>query len=744
MSPIRRLRNRRRTLSPTTAPGSGRSRGAAPTRQGLRFKEQMRGWVNLAGRDPFSKRDDSDALTLEEHSSRIVLSLTPELDDVARFVEDGAWPLRATGTVEIATLSLVLQANGTMRLAVPASDRDQGTTMEYELECRAPGNDSVFIFSGRKYVRDNRGPFDIWSDTTRLDFVIYPSGHADVVVGHGSMRIGIGRLIRMVASMRGTTPTSPSNSAAQNEVDRLAAVGFAPERPLPERLETEQDRQDADGPERVDTDWAETDTAGTDGAETHGAGAEPVQPRQAGPSAETEVAVGAPGAAHEAQPDGDAGPDRRAGRLRPQIRFAKAFNSHVLGEFGGLLNHGAEFRKLAATPPLPLPPTWNDPVVEHWYAAGPPPQIGDGLDAIEWTAEQASESWLGLHRFRGGGKGPILLAAGYGMTSDSFAARVGPTDLMTYLTTRGYDVWLFDYRQSFRLPSHDSHFTMDEIALVDWPAAVAEVRRRTGADSVLIFAHCMGSLTAFMSLLAGLPGVRAFVSSQVTAHVTMPGFSRLKAKFRVPTLMSKVGLNTVGPPRGVGMAERVWDLLMRPYPWLKGEQCHNPACRWVASVYGPTHLHTNLSAAAHSQIGNMFGSAAVTPVAQITAIVRAGHLVDAQGRDVYMGRPDRLDLPIAFLRGTDNKIFTEPGPLKTISWLRRHNPDQDYQWIGLDGFGHLDSIIGRDSERRVFDKMLPFLEAYAYPNPSQTSRRLTRNPDETDRPRTSPRAGADG
>jgi cholesterol oxidase len=583
----------------------------------------MRGWINLAGRDPFNERDaDPDVLTLEEHSSRIVLSLTPELGNVARFVDDGAWPLSATGTVEIAALSLVLRAVGTLRLAVPASDRDQGTTMEYELECRAPNTDQVFLFSGRKYVRDNRGPMDIWSDTTRLDFVIYPAGHPDIVLGHGALRIGIGRLIRMVASMRRTAPASPPKAA----------------------------------------------------------------------------------------------PPKRAGWLRPQIRFTKAFNSHVLGEFGGLLNHGAEFRKLAATPPLPLPPMRSDSTVEHWYATGTPPEIGQKLDDIDWAAGQHSNSWLGLHRFRGGNKGPILLAAGYGMTSDSFAARVGPTDLMTYLFTRGYDVWLFDYRQSFRLPSHDSQFTMDEIALVDWPAAVAQVRRRTDADSVLVFAHCMGSLTAFMSLLAGLTGVRALVSSQVTAHVTMPAFSRFKAKTRVPGLMRKFGLNTVGPPRGTGLGERAWDLLMRPYPWLKGEQCHNPACRWVTTVYGPTHLHSNLSAAAHSQIGNMFGSAAVAPVAQITAIVRAGHLVDSQGRDVYMQRPDRLDLPIAFLRGTDNKIFTEPGPLKTISWLRSHNPDQDYQWIALDGFGHLDSLIGRDSDRRVFDKVLPFLEAYAHPD----------------------------
>ena len=636
MSPTRRL-----SLEPIKTSAKARlerardrrgARRAARPRLGrtasVRFREQMRGWVHLAGANPFAEPPvSSDPLTLSENSSRITLKLSCELDDVARFERDGATPLPAIGTVEIANPPVILDAAGTMRLAIPATTRDEGVSMEYELLCRSTPDSPAFVLSGRKYVRDDTGPFDVWSDTTRLDFVIYPEGEPRTIVGHGNVRIGISHLLGMVASMR-----SPRRSRR------------------PARL--------ADG-------------------------------------TTTEVAP------------------ERGPALRPPVRFTWSFTKQVVGQFRGVLSTNEDFRRLAATPPLPLPDEEPDHPISHWYANGTPPRIGDDLGNIEWSSSQSDTSWLGLHRFYGGDKGPIMLAAGYGMSSDSMAARVGPTDLVTYLTDKGFDVWLFDYRQSFRLASHRSSFTMDDIALVDWPAAVEQVRRLTGADSVLIFAHCMGSMTVFMSLLGGLTGVRAFVASQVTAHVTMPAFSRLKATLRVPALMQRVGLNTVGPPRGLGIAERIWDVALRPYPWIKGERCHNPACRWVTSVYGPTHLHRNLSASAHSQIANMFGAAAVAPVGQITRIVRAGHLVDARGRDTYMQRADRLNIPIAFLRGTDNKIFTRSGPLRTIAWLRERHPDQDYEWIGIDGFGHLDALIGRDSERRVFNKILPFLERYS-------------------------------
>ncbi len=84
---------------------------------------------------------------------------------------------------------------------------------------------------------------------------------------------------------------------------------------------------------------------------------------------------------------------------------------------------------------------------------------------------------LKLTRYKGGSKGPVLLAPGFAMAARSYLGRTTPMNLTEHLFEHGYDVWLFDYRASIDLPSAHTDFTLDEIATVDWPAAVARGAR---------------------------------------------------------------------------------------------------------------------------------------------------------------------------------------------------------------------------------------------------------------------------
>ena len=69
------------------------------------------------------------------------------------------------------------------------------------------------------------------------------------------------------------------------------------------------------------------------------------------------------------------------------------------------------------------------------------------------------------------------MASGFGMSAFSFATRAVHTNLVEHLVRQGYDVWLFDYRDGIDLPSAPEPSTIDDIALKDWPTAVAEVGR---------------------------------------------------------------------------------------------------------------------------------------------------------------------------------------------------------------------------------------------------------------------------
>ena len=77
-----------------------------------------------------------------------------------------------------------------------------------------------------------------------------------------------------------------------------------------------------------------------------------------------------------------------------------------------------------------------------------------------------------------------MLAPGYGNAARAFALDTVPKSFTEYLGEHGYDVWLFDYRASPDLPSSRTQFTVDDIAMRDWPAAIAHVRSETGAESV--------------------------------------------------------------------------------------------------------------------------------------------------------------------------------------------------------------------------------------------------------------------
>ncbi len=111
---------------------------------------------------------------------------------------------------------------------------------------------------------------------------------------------------------------------------------------------------------------------------------------------------------------------------------------------------------------------------------------------------------LRLTRFRGGSKGPVVLSPGFGTSSIAYTIDTVETNYPEYLFEHGYDVWVLDYRASPLLPSSDTQFTLDDIARYDYPAAVEKVRAETGAESVQIVAHCVGSLTLLMSLGLGL------------------------------------------------------------------------------------------------------------------------------------------------------------------------------------------------------------------------------------------------
>jgi choline dehydrogenase-like flavoprotein len=350
---------------------------------------------------------------------------------------------------------------------------------------------------------------------------------------------------------------------------------------------------------------------------------------------------------------------------------------------------------------------------------------------------------LCLTRFNGGGKGPVILAPGFGVTASSFIMTTTPVNLTEYLCDQGYDVWLFDYRGSPALKATQEPFTIDDIATKDWPAAIKQVNDATGKD-VQIIAHCVGSMSLLMHLLKGATGIKSVVSSQTTLHPVTSWMNYAKADVHLASVLmhgapksmdgiiDKLGLpaaitdllkngmptvNMAPAPTTEGtpeyMREKIIDTMMFNVPFPGEEPCQNPVCHRVFGVFGASYVHDQLNEDTHNALRDVFGEVSSTPFLQLAAIMRAGRAIDADGHDSYMDTPESITQPVDFIAGSRNQIFYPETSLRTYNWLLKNHPD------GGDGqftrqvfptYAHMDLFIGKTAEQDIFPTLLECLE----------------------------------
>jgi cholesterol oxidase len=320
---------------------------------------------------------------------------------------------------------------------------------------------------------------------------------------------------------------------------------------------------------------------------------------------------------------------------------------------------------------------------------------------------------LRLTRYRGGKKGPVILAHGLGVSSTIFSIDTIETNLLEYLFAHGFDVWLLDYRASIDLPASKSQFTADEVATMDYPAAVAKVREVAGVGSVQMVAHCFGSTIFFMAMLAGLQNVRSAVSSQIATHVVAPTMTKIKTGLHLPTLLDALGVDslTAHVDAHAGWLSRLYDEALRLQPIEFEERCNNPVCRRITFMYAPLYEHDQLNAATHEALREMFGVANIRAFEHIALMTRQGHIVDAQGNDVYLPQLERLAIPIAFIHGAENACFLPESTKLTYDLLRKKNGKHLYTRQVIPNYGHIDCIFGKNAAKDVYPFILDHLEA---------------------------------
>jgi cholesterol oxidase len=315
---------------------------------------------------------------------------------------------------------------------------------------------------------------------------------------------------------------------------------------------------------------------------------------------------------------------------------------------------------------------------------------------------------LKLTRHRGGPRGPVLLVHGLGTSARIFSFDTVETNLLECLSERGYDVWLLDTRASIDLPYAGQPHTIDDLATKDLPAAVAEVRWKTGEPDVQCVAHCLGATALTAALLAGLKGVRSAVLSQNAAHAMPPLMTHAAAGAHQPEILDRI---LAAVEEGGPWHESLEEILLEAYPVIVGISDSNPVSRRVSFLYGPIGERSQLNEATYWHgLHELFGVASLRCLEHLAAVVRAGHVLDAEGRDVYMPNLRRLALPLLFLHGEKNRCWLPETTRQTFDMLRDANGFSLYRRHVIPGYGHHDCIIGRNAVRDVYPLILEHLE----------------------------------
>ncbi|QSQ20039.1 hypothetical protein JY651_32825 [Pyxidicoccus parkwayensis] len=329
---------------------------------------------------------------------------------------------------------------------------------------------------------------------------------------------------------------------------------------------------------------------------------------------------------------------------------------------------------------------------------------------------------LRLTRYEGGRKGPVMLSPGFGTSSLAWTIDTTEQNLPEFLYERGYDVWTFDYRASPALPSASTQFSLDDIALYDYPAAVDTVRSVSGADDVQMVAHCVGSLTLLMSMTAGLEGIRSVVSSQLTLHPVGPTLNEIKAGLYLASFLSTLGVDTLNTDFDTesDWQDRVYDTLLRLYPTQ--QRCNSPVCRRILFMYGEVYKHEQLNDATHDALHEMFGISNMTTFKQISLMLRKGHAVSAEGEEVYLPNIHRLRLPMAFIHGAENRLFLPRGSQETFKLLSEKNGPDYYVRHVIPDYAHMDCFIGKNANRDVYPLVVAELDKHSWPQGPSASR----------------------
>jgi cholesterol oxidase len=316
----------------------------------------------------------------------------------------------------------------------------------------------------------------------------------------------------------------------------------------------------------------------------------------------------------------------------------------------------------------------------------------------------------------------VLIIHGLTTSSDMFIMPEH-TNLVQYLLDNDFtDVWTLDFRMSnrhsYNLAAH--RYNMDDIALYDFPAALASLRAAVGGRRIHVICHCLGSVSFLMSLFGrAVAGVTSVISNSVGLTPRVPWWSRVKlalAPFLVEYVLGFPYLNPRGSQDPGLTRGKIFSRIISLFHW----ECNVPACHMLSLMWGSgwpaLYSHDNLLDVTHRRGGDLYGGVGVHYYRHVRRMVRSKNTAvkyrprDPKYRDLpdnYLTHAREIETPIPFMTGANNRVFTDSNIL-CHQRLEALVPGR-HQLHVLPGYGHQDVFMGKNVHVDVFPRLLQFL-----------------------------------
>jgi choline dehydrogenase-like flavoprotein len=355
---------------------------------------------------------------------------------------------------------------------------------------------------------------------------------------------------------------------------------------------------------------------------------------------------------------------------------------------------------------------------------------------------------------------PVLFVHGFGSGGVQFTHPAIPQPMAHWFARRGRDVWVADLRTSIGLPTAAEQWSMDDVACEDIPALVDKVLARTDQPQLDVLAHCIGSAMFCMAALSGrltrrdgTSKVRRAALMQVGPIVHLPRANRVRGYLgnRAQRFFQAGVVESTVDDRA-GDSDIVLDRILGSMPLLAGDDPdewgarlneNSPSLRLSkdlrhdarivnamrsAGVFGQLFQWRNMvdaSAADPEQadrlleaLPDMLGPCNLTTYAQTLQYVFLRRLTDQDGRNCYVSRGNILRhfaFPVMFLQGALNDVFSPRGTFdsaRLIAGVRRSaGQAAPVHRHVVEGYGHLDCVVGLDASNDVYGHLAAFLDA---------------------------------